>query len=132
MNLNKPINTNRDIDSLDTRLSNRSIELDPNGYFLIKIDLSEQEIVVEHFSNDINEQGIAIDPSTGEPIKCSGGTPRKPTKVYRGRSAKEIGIKLTEGGGPYPLTKLDHALYLGRELQKAESCLKEGVSYVQD
>jgi dihydropteroate synthase len=27
---------------------------------------------------------------------------------------------------------LDHALYLGRELQKAETCLRLGLSYVQD
>ncbi|MEC9029342.1 MAG: DUF4346 domain-containing protein, partial [Cyanobacteriota bacterium] len=39
---------------------------------------------------------------------------------------------LTEGQGPYPLSKLDHALYLGRELQRAESCLLSGTPYVQD
>jgi dihydropteroate synthase len=27
---------------------------------------------------------------------------------------------------------LDHALYLGRELQKAETCLRLGLFYVQD
>jgi dihydropteroate synthase len=52
--------------------------------------------------------------------------------VFRGRSAKELGIVLTEGEGPHPLSRLDHALYLGRELQKAERCLNEGSDYVQD
>ena len=52
--------------------------------------------------------------------------------MFRGRSAKEIGIQLTEGEGPHPLSRLDHALYLGRELQKAEHCLRSGVDYVQD
>jgi dihydropteroate synthase len=52
--------------------------------------------------------------------------------VYRGRSAKELGIALTEGDGPHPLSRLDHALYLGRELQKAEQCLAAGLPYVQD
>jgi dihydropteroate synthase len=31
-----------------------------------------------------------------------------------------------------PLSRLDHALYLGRELQKAELCLEQGIDYVQD
>jgi dihydropteroate synthase len=52
--------------------------------------------------------------------------------VFRGRSAKELGIAITEGDGPHPVTRLDHALYLGRELQKAEWCLEQGLEYVQD
>jgi hypothetical protein len=58
--------------------------------------------------------------------------PRTPTATYRGRSAKQLGIALTEGEGPHPLTRFDHALYLGRELQKAEQCLEQGIAYVQD
>jgi dihydropteroate synthase len=38
---------------------------------------------------------------------------------------------LTEGEA-VPLSRLDHALYLGRELQKAERCLDTGEPYVQD
>ena len=49
-----------------------------------------------------------------------------------GRTAKELGIALTEAEGPLPVSCLDHALYLGRELQKAEACLKAGVAYTQD
>jgi dihydropteroate synthase len=52
--------------------------------------------------------------------------------VFRGRSAKELGIALTEGPGPLCLSRLDHALYLGRELQRAELCLESGRAYVQD
>ena len=43
-----------------------------------------------------------------------------------------LGIALTEAEGPLPVSCLDHALYLGRELQKAEACLKAGVAYTQD
>ena len=43
-----------------------------------------------------------------------------------------MGIKLTEGQGPLPVSKLDHALYLGRELQKAEYCLINERKYIQD
>ena len=58
--------------------------------------------------------------------------PRSPTTCFRGRTAKELGIALTEVNGSVPLSRLDHALYLGRELQKAEACLKAGVPYRQD
>jgi len=117
---------------LDEALSSRFIALDPAGYFLIKVDRTAGELVAEHYANDIDARGLATDPQTGEVIACRGAGPRQPTAVYRGRSAKQLGIALTEGEGPHPLSRLDHALYLGRELQKAESCLVEGRPYVQD
>lgn len=117
---------------LDDSLSNRFIALDPAGYFLIKLDRGAGELVAEHYANTINERGLATDPDTGEVIACRGGGPRQPDAVYRGRTAKELGIALTEGAGPHPLSCLDHALYLGRELQKAERCLIDGSDYVQD
>ena len=52
--------------------------------------------------------------------------------MYRGFTAKQVGIQLTEGEGSHPLSCLDHELYLGRELQKAEQCLRDGSAYVQD
>ena len=118
--------------SLDERLSQRFIALDPAGYFLIKLDLDAGELIAEHYGNGIDERGLATDPDTGEVISCRGAGPREPLKVYRGRSAKELGMALTEGEGPHPISCLDHALYLGRELQKAETCLEEGTSYIQD
>ncbi len=120
------------IKDLDNELSQRFIELDPKGYFLISVDNNRNQIVVEHYSNDIDSQGRAIDPVSGKPIKCDGGAQRIPINIFKGRTAKEIGIQLTEGEGPYPLSKIDHALYLGRELQKAETCLTSGKPYVQD
>ena len=117
---------------LDDAHSNRSIELDPSGYFLIRVDSAAGELVVEHFSNDINEQGLATDPDSGEVLSCQGSGPRVALAQYRGRSAKELGMALTERSGPLPLSRLDHALYLGRELQKAEHCLEQGLDYVQD
>ena len=120
------------IQVLDKELSKRFISLDPKGYFLIRLDNSSKELVVEHYSNDIDELGRAIDPKTGKPISCEGDHKRVPTMVFRGMSAKEVGVKLTEGKGPFLLSKLDHALYLGRELQKAEECLRDTKHYVQD
>jgi dihydropteroate synthase len=118
--------------SLDERLSQRFIALDPAGYFLIKLDLEAGELIAEHYGNGIDERGLATDPDTGEVISCRGGGPRSPLKIYRGRSAKELGMALTEGEGPHPISCLDHALYLGRELQKAERCLEDGSTYIQD
>jgi hypothetical protein len=118
--------------SLDEELSQRFIALDPSGYFLIKLDRQAGELVAEHYGNGVDERGLATDPATGDVLSCKGAGPRTPIRIYRGRSAKQLGIALTEGPGPHPLSCLDHALYLGRELQKAELCLLEGSDYVQD
>ncbi|MEC8442141.1 MAG: DUF4346 domain-containing protein [Cyanobacteriota bacterium] len=121
------------LQTLDARLSQRFIALDPAGYFLIKVDHVAAELVLEHYGNTIDEKGLARDSDTGEVLSCKGGNgSRQPSSTYRGRTAKQLGIQLTEGDGPHPLTRLDHALYLGRELQKAEACLLTGSSYVQD
>ena len=121
------------LQALDERLSQRFIALDPKGYFLIKVDHAAAELVLEHYGNTIDEKGLARDDETGEVLSCKGGNgPRQPSAVYRGFTAKQVGIQLTEGEGAHPLSCLDHALYLGRELQKAEVCLKAGTSYVQD
>ena len=117
---------------LDDQLSQRCIALDPAGYFLIKLDRTTGELIAEHYGNGINERGLATDPETGEVISCRGAGPRAPLATYRARSAKELGIALTEGPGPHPLSALDHALYLGRELQKAEAALESGADYQQD
>ena len=117
---------------LDDQLSQRFIALDPAGYFLIRIDLEAAELVVEHYGNGIDERGLATDPDTGEVLSCRGGGVRAPLAVFRGCSAKQLGIDLTEGPGPHPLTCLDHALYLGRELQRAQACLELGIDYIQD
>jgi dihydropteroate synthase len=118
--------------SLDGGLSQRFIALDPAGYFLLKLDREAGELIAEHYSNAIDDRGLATDPETGEVISCKGAGPRAPVAIYRGRSAKELGMALTEGEGPHPLSCLDHALYLGRELQKAEQALETGAPYIQD
>ena len=117
---------------MDARLSQRFIALDPAGYFLIKVAHATAELVVEHYGNSIDERGLATDPETGEVLSCRAAGPRTPLAIWRGRTAKELGIALTETEGALPLSKLDHALYLGRELQRAEQCLMAGLEYVQD
>ncbi|MGB3491366.1 MAG: DUF4346 domain-containing protein [Elainellaceae cyanobacterium] len=118
--------------ALDHELSNRDIELDPAGYFLIYLDSDRHLICAAHYSNNINDQGEAIDPETGEPIPCDRPSQRQPTKIYTGRTAKEIGIAITETANPCPLTRFEHALYLGREFVRAEIALLTDQPYLQD
>lgn len=42
---------------IDDQLSNRHIDLDPAGYFIIKVDRERKEIVAEHYTNTINKNG---------------------------------------------------------------------------
>ena len=117
---------------LDAKLSKRQIELDPKGYFLIKIEPKTNELILEHYLNDIDQKGRATDPESGEPISCKSKTRNQPSNIYRGQSAKQLGIKISEGQGPFPISHLDHAIYIGRELQRAEQCLIAGKQYIQD
>ncbi len=117
---------------LDDKLSKRQIELDPKGYFLVKIDYLSHELILEHYLNDIDQKGRAIDPTSGEPIGCKTKNINKPDKIFRGKSAKQVGMQISEGITTLPISRLDHAIYIGRELQKAEHCLKTGVQYIQD
>jgi len=116
---------------IDNNLSNRYIDLDPNGYFIIKVDLEEKKIILEHFLNKIDEDGYALDPETNEPIKCDSQNKRLSNEVFKGISAKQLGILITEERNDL-ITRFDHALYLGRELQKAEECLYKNLPYIQD
>ncbi|WP_269614563.1 DUF4346 domain-containing protein [Prochlorococcus marinus] len=116
----------------DTKLSKRQIELDPKGYFLIKIEHKTNELILEHYLNDIDQKGRAIDPKSGEPIGCKTKNRNQPNNIYRGKSAKQLGIQISEGQGPFPISHLDHAIYIGRELQRAEQCLISGKQYIQD
>tara|TARA_B100001173_G_scaffold163340_1_gene141428 strand:+ start:434 stop:835 length:402 start_codon:yes stop_codon:yes gene_type:complete len=117
---------------LDAKLSKRQIELDPKGYFLIKIEPKTNELILEHYLNDIDQKGRAIDPKSGEPIGCKTKSRNQPNNIYRGKSAKQLGIQISEGHGPFPISHLDHAIYIGRELQRAEQCLISGKQYIQD
>ena len=118
---------------LDSKLSNRFIELDSNGYFLIYLEPEQGLICAKHFTNVINEKGVACDPETGEPLPCEGGVQRQHTQVYTGRTAKELCIAIFEvPNAPCPVSRMDHAAYLGREFVRAEMALIAGKEYVQD
>lgn len=120
------------ITSLDNELSKRYIALDPGGYFIIYLDREAGLICAKHFTNIINEKGLAVDPATGKVIPCDGSLKRTSETVYKGRTAKELCVKLLEEIQPCPVTMLDHAAYLGREFLRAEIALINGSEYIQD
>jgi tetrahydromethanopterin S-methyltransferase subunit A len=80
--------------------------LDPAGYFVIFLDRPVSRIIVEHYGND----GVL-------------------TRVVEGRGANDIYATAIRLG---LVTRLDHAAYLGTELARAESAMKQGEPYEQD
>ncbi len=117
---------------LDDRLSNRFIELDGAGYFLIYLDRIAGCICADHYSNTISDKGLACDPETGKPLPCDIKVERKPTAKFRARTAKELCIELFEKKTAPVIQRLDHAAYLGREFVRAEIALFSDEDYIQD
>ena len=96
---NKVVNAEYDDD--------KEFEVDPKGYFLIKVDREDKKIEVA-FCEKPNEVSLTV---RGD----------NPLEIYQTIINKE---KLD--------IRKDHYAYLGRELQKAYTALKEGIEYVQD
>lgn len=79
---------------------------DPSGFFTILIEHKSEVIIVEHYSNDFRLQHI-----------------------IKGKRAEDICATIIKLGF---VSRLDHAAYLGRELQKAENALKLQLEYEQE
>ncbi len=118
--------------AIDDKLSQRYIALDPQGYFLIYLDRDAGLICAKHFTNTINERGLAVDPETGAVIPVRGKVQRTHTAIFTGRTAKELCVEMFEKTQPSLVTCFDHAAYLGREFVRAESALISGKEYIQD
>ena len=86
--------TDQILDSATGKLGPR---FDPNGEFIITIDDSTSELVVQH-----SFQGMNL-------------------AEYRGKSAEEIELQLARDNA---LSVISHALYLGRELARKEAQMK--------
>ena len=122
-----------EIKKIDDQLSKRPIKLDPSGYFIIYIDREAQLIYAKHYTNIINEKGLAVDPDTGKVIAARGKTVQRTAEsVYSARTAKELCVKVIEEPNPPLITMFDHAAYLGREFTRAEYALVRGEEYIQD
>ncbi|MBI4140655.1 DUF4346 domain-containing protein [Candidatus Woesearchaeota archaeon] len=80
--------------------------LDPKGYFLIRILPETKEIEVG-FCNMKNKVEVVV-------------RGKKPIDIYHNIAKLEL------------ISRMEHASYLGRELQKAFIALQKGIKYVQD
>jgi dihydropteroate synthase-like protein len=81
---------------------------DPKGVFRIMVDRNAEIIVALHFD--------------------TAGS-NKPSSIVKGKTAEAVYAKIVEMGF---VTRLDHAAYLGSELEKAEIALRTGKEYIQD
>jgi thymidylate synthase len=79
------------------------MHLDPMGYFRITLD--DRDILVEHRFEDVT------------------------LKEYRGRAALSLQHQIARD---VALSDINHAIYLGRQLARAEAALKEGREFVQE
>jgi dihydropteroate synthase len=118
--------------AVDRELSNRHIDLDPHGYFIIYLDREAGLICAKHYTNVIDDRGLAVDPETGKVIPAKGKVTRSKTTLFTGRTAKELCVNLLEKTQPCLVGMLDHAAYLGREFTLAEIALRTGTEYIQD
>lgn len=80
--------------------------LDSEGYFLIRVD-REKKLIEIGFCKARNIVEVKI-------------TGKKPIDIYQTIIKKGL------------ISRMDHAAYLGRELQKAYIALQQGIEYVQD
>jgi Domain of unknown function (DUF4346) len=54
---------------INNKLSQRFIALDPGGYFIIYNDSDSALIYAKHFTNAINDKGLAVDPETNANLR---------------------------------------------------------------
>ncbi len=87
---------------------NLPTEIDTMGMFKIALDRKNDTIVASLYTD---------------------AEMAKPTKIIKGKTAEAIYAKIVQLG---LVTRLDHAAYLGSELEKAEIAIKTGKEYIQD
>ncbi len=91
---------------VEQALESQQLVPDPAGYLIVYPDRLRRRLVLEHYAN------------TGILTRVLEGT--TPAALYG--TAIETGL----------VSRLDHAAYLGRELERADAALRSGTEYVQD
>jgi len=112
----KPV-TELHIEQLQAKKRTGPLTFDPEGFFVIFLDRTTKEIVVEHYLN-VSKKDAKVEVATG-----------KLNKVIRGIRALAIRDTILELG---LVSRMDHIGYLGYELGKAETALELGLDYEQD
>ncbi|MFW5904496.1 MAG: DUF4346 domain-containing protein [Candidatus Saliniplasma sp.] len=102
----------KEVEKIEAKEKSR-INFDEKGFFTIMV--KEDEIIVEHYLNVQKEGKLEVE--TGEL-----------DLIITGKTAKAICDTIIQEG---LISRLDHAAYLGRELQKAEIALQNNLGYEQ-
>jgi dihydropteroate synthase len=118
--------------TIDDQLSQRPLDLDPAGYWIIYLDRENLLICAKYFSNNINEQGLAVDPENGKVIPARAKVQRVASQIFQANTAKELCVQIFENSDLNLVSLFDHAAYIGRETQKAELALINDSEYIQD
>jgi len=102
-------NSWKNVEKLLKNYKSKKLEFkeDEAGYFRIWIDEEKKEIIVEHHLKDGRKSGF----------------------VFKGKNAISLYREILNEN---LISRMDHAAYLGKELARAEECLKNGLEYVQD
>lgn len=98
----------KEVETIEVKVKNEWLS-DPAGFFVISVENNPDRIIVEHFKEN------------------------KLNKKIVGKTAEEISKTIAKLGliGDFEQTR-EHAMYLARELQKAEFALKNNLEYEQD
>ncbi|MEM9772062.1 MAG: DUF4346 domain-containing protein [Cyanobacteria bacterium P01_D01_bin.73] len=118
--------------AIDEKLSQRPLELDAAGYFIIYVLPETGMICAKHFTTVIDDKGLARNPETGEVLPAKGKVERTNETLYEAATAKELCVKIFEEADSCPVSQFSHAAYLGREFIRAQQALESGTDYIQD
>lgn len=104
------------VETIEAKKDRRMVK-DPSGFFVIFVDKERREVVLEFY------EGVVKD------VKRNNIDTGKLRLVVCGTSAEALCHTIAR---EELVTRFEHAAYVGRELQKAETALKNGLDYTQD
>lgn len=95
------------------KTAEKEVNLDKKGFFVIEVDIQENKIRVEYYSNVYKKERIV-----------SGNL----EKVFIGSKADALSDTIAKN---VPELRPEHYMYLGRELQRAQCALEKNKKYEQ-
>jgi len=95
----------------ESKTMKKDVILDPNGFFVIEIN--NKEIRIEYYKNVYKNNMI-----------ISGIL----EKVFVGKKADALCDTIAKN---IKNLRIEHYMYIGRELQKAQTCLENNIKYIQ-
>ncbi len=104
------------VETIEAKKDRRLVQ-DPSGFFVIFLDKERREMVIELYEGVVKDKKKKkIDTGKLRATLCGTNAEALCHTIAR----EEL------------VSRFEHAAYLGRELQKAEIALKNGIEYTQD